>query len=54
MPYELTEENRKNWVDICKQNLLKFKSKKWKLSNVVTDAFYIIGIFVKINQLRDV
>jgi len=21
MPYELTEENRKNWVGICKQNL---------------------------------
>ena len=36
MPHELTEQNRKNWVGICKQDLLKFKSKKYKLSNVMT------------------
>jgi hypothetical protein len=36
IPHELTEKNRKERVRICKQNLEKFKSNKWKLSDVVT------------------
>ena len=36
IPHELTEQNRKERVRICKQNLEKFKSNKWRLCDVVT------------------
>jgi hypothetical protein len=36
IPYKLTAQNRKERVRICKQNLEKFKSNKWKLCDVVT------------------
>jgi len=36
IPHELTEQNHKERVRICKQNLEKFKSNKWKLCDVVT------------------
>jgi hypothetical protein len=36
LPHELTEKNRKERVRICKHNLEKFKSNKWKLCDVVT------------------
>jgi len=52
IPHELTEQNRKERVRICKQNLEKFKSNKWRLCDVVTgDAGFIIGILVKNNKL---
>ena len=36
VPHHLTEENRKERVRICKQNLDKFKENKWRLTDVVT------------------
>jgi len=40
IPHELTEQNSKERVRICKHNLEKFKSNKWKLCDVVTGDEY--------------
>ena len=37
IPHELVEQKRKDRVRICKHNLEKFKSNKWRLCDVVTD-----------------
>ena len=36
VPHQLSEENRKERVRICKENLAKFKENKWRLADVVT------------------
>ncbi len=36
VPHALTEENCKERVRICKENLAKFKENKWHLVDVVT------------------
>ncbi len=56
IPHVLTEQNHKERVRICKQNLDKFKSSKWRLYGVVTgdrddrNAVFFIGILVKNNH----
>jgi histone-lysine N-methyltransferase SETMAR len=36
IPHNLTAKNRKERVEACKENLAKFESGKWRLSDVVT------------------
>jgi [histone H3]-lysine36 N-dimethyltransferase SETMAR len=36
VPHELSDKNRKDRVQICKQNLAKFKEGSWRLYDVVT------------------
>jgi histone-lysine N-methyltransferase SETMAR len=37
VPHELTQENKDNRVRICKENLAKFESGKWRLCDVLSD-----------------
>ncbi|XP_004211129.1 histone-lysine N-methyltransferase SETMAR-like [Hydra vulgaris] len=36
IPYELTNENRNNRVEACKENLALFRNGPWRLCNIVT------------------
>ena len=34
--HDLTDKNRKDRVDACRENLAKFKEGKWRLCDVIT------------------
>jgi histone-lysine N-methyltransferase SETMAR len=36
VPYMLSDENRRKRLEVCKQNLAKFKSNEWRLCEIIT------------------